>query len=69
MVDDNHLVLYSKVMDNTPADHQYMTAKEAAIYLRVHVETVRRLIKTGKIKVITVGRRKRIPISLLLFNT
>lgn len=52
-------------MENVPADRPYLTVKEAAHYLRVHVETIRRQIKAGKIKTITIGRRKRIPTAFL----
>jgi excisionase family DNA binding protein len=42
-----------------------LTTKEVAALLRVNEDTVRRLIRQGKLPAYCVGRRKRIDLSLL----
>jgi len=42
-----------------------LTMKEVAAALRVHVQTVRRLIRAGKIPAISIGKQYRIPESFL----
>ena len=41
-------------------EHELMTCEEAATYLRLHVRTVGRLLKQGKLPGVKVGRQWRL---------
>lgn len=42
-----------------------MSVEEVALFTVTHVNTVRRMIRTGRLKVVKIGRRQIVPLSQL----
>ena len=42
-----------------------MSVEEVALFTGTHINTVRRMIRTGRLKVVKIGRRQIVPLSQL----